>query len=152
SFSRQVQGAVDEGGALGRGVRQEDANLAVLGGSRRAALLAGHAAGLLPLLRPAGLIHVEDPGCRVAQGLNDAVPEIIANAGGVPDGGAQQALHCPGPTLSSIASDRSVMTPSCQPFLRSTCSSKPARERPARSRASARAKRWPIRAWSSVQA
>ena len=83
-----------------RGVGQEDADLAVLGGSRRAGVLARDAAGLLPLLQKAGLVHDEDAGRLVAEVLDDVVPEVVADAVGVPGGGAQQALHPPGPGLA----------------------------------------------------
>jgi hypothetical protein len=74
--------------------------LAVFGGARRAAVLARHAAGLSPLLQKAGFIHNEDAGRLVAEVRDDVVPEVVADAIGVPGGGTQQALHPPGSGLA----------------------------------------------------
>jgi len=56
------------------------ADLAVLGGSRRAGVLACDAAGLSPLLQKAGLIHDEDAGRLVAEVRDEVVPEVVTNA------------------------------------------------------------------------
>jgi hypothetical protein len=104
-----------------RGVGQEDAARAVLGGSRRAGVLARDATGLPPLFQKAGLVHDEDASGFIAEMGDDGVPEVVADAIGVPGGGVQEALYPVRPGLAPIASA------SCQPFLRSTRSSRPAR-------------------------
>jgi hypothetical protein len=63
-------------------------------------VLARHAARLRPLLQKAGLVDDEDAACVVAQVPDDVVPEVVADAVGVPGGGAQQALHAPRPGLA----------------------------------------------------
>ena len=63
-------------------------------------VLARDAAGLLPLLQKAGLVHDEDAGRLIAEVRDDVVPEVVADAVGVPGGGTQQALHPAGPGLA----------------------------------------------------
>jgi hypothetical protein len=99
-FFRQVEGAVDEGGATLRSVGEEDADLAVHGVARRARVLACHAAGFPPLLQEPGLVDDEDAGRLVAEVVDDVGPEVVADAVGVPGGGAQQALDPSRPGLA----------------------------------------------------
>jgi hypothetical protein len=70
-----------------RCVSQEDADLAVRGGSRRASVLARDAAGFPPLLEKAGLVHEEDASRLVAEVRDDVIPEVVADTVGVPGGG-----------------------------------------------------------------
>ena len=66
----------------------------------RAAVLPRDAAGLLPLLQEAGLIHDEHAGGGIAEMVDDVVPEVIADALGVPGGGVQETLHPMRPGLA----------------------------------------------------
>ena len=50
-----------------------------------------------PLLQKAGLVHDEHASGLISEMLDDVVPEVVADAVGVPGGGTQQALHAPGP-------------------------------------------------------
>ena len=86
----------------------------------RAAVLPRDAAGLLPLLQEAGLIHDKHAGGGISEMVDDVVPEVIADALGVPGGGVQETLHPVRPGLTDRLRE-------CQPFLRSTRSSNPAR-------------------------
>ena len=63
-------------------------------------VLARHAAGFAPLLEEAGLVDDEDAGRLIPQVVDDVVPEVVADAVGVPGGSAEQALHAPGPGLT----------------------------------------------------
>jgi hypothetical protein len=99
-FLRQIQGAVDKRRPVPRCVREEDTDLAVHGVARRARVLACDAAGLPPLLQEAGLVHDEDAGGGIPEMVDHVVPQVIADAVGVPGGGAQQALHPARPELA----------------------------------------------------
>lgn len=94
----EVEAAVHQGLAARRHVGQEDAGLAVLDLAQPAALLAGHAAGLLALLGESrGIEHEHAVG--VAQLVADVTAQLAEHGGIIPAYGADEQL--PGAALES---------------------------------------------------
>ena len=93
---RQVQGPIDESGALLGGVGQEHADLAIDRVARGAGVLAGNTYALLALLQEAGFVHDEDARPLVTEVLDDVLSKIVADLIGVPLGGVQEALDALG--------------------------------------------------------
>lgn len=78
--------------ALGTGVAEEDANLAVGDLAQRATVLAGDAHRVDALLGEPGLVDHEDAR-GVAQRGGDCGPEVVPDRVGIPDGAVQDPLH-----------------------------------------------------------
>ena len=88
---RQVQFAVQQRPAIGRGISQEYANLTVLDPARRAAVLTLHPNRLVPLLQESGLVYHQN--CvSVGQMPDHVVFQVISNQVRVPPIVVQQAL------------------------------------------------------------
>lgn len=89
---RQIQGAINQGIALGAGVSEKDPDLAVLDPARRARVLPLHAHRFGAFLHKAGLIqHQNRPG--VTQVLDDIGLQVIADRVRVPAHPAEEVLH-----------------------------------------------------------
>ena len=120
----QVQGPVDEGRALGRGVGQEHPHLGVRRPADGAGVLRAHPAGLVALLDEPGLVHDEHAAGRVARGAPRR------RRGGRPapprrPTWPRSSRRC---TPCGPASPRA--SASCHPFLRSTRPSRPVQVAP----------------------
>ncbi len=74
---RQVQGPVDKGRPVVRGIEQEHPDLLVLPPPRRPAVLARHPRRLGPLLQEAGLIHHHDPRRRLPQLRDHILVQVL---------------------------------------------------------------------------
>src|SRR3954451_19390806 len=97
----QVELAVDQGVALAAGLGQEDADLHVLNPTCRAAVLPGHAGGLLALLQEAGFIN-DEHAIRGAERLDDIVAAQLLGGIGIPQRVAEHALCAPGPCVTDL--------------------------------------------------
>jgi len=72
--AREVEGTIQEGGPLLRGVGQEDPDLGVGGIADRAGVLAPNAAGSVALLDEPGVVDDQHPARRIAEVVDHVHP------------------------------------------------------------------------------
>ena len=97
----QVELAVDQRVALAAGVSQEHADLHILDPARRAAILPGHADGVLALLQKSSLVDDEN-AVRGTEMLEDVVAAELLGGIGIPQHVAEHALCAPGPRVADL--------------------------------------------------